>query len=269
MEGIKLYTTNSINAPKNASAGVYNSLSKGAYDVKQDSFTPTKEKCQNPIYIKFDSFLAKNAPKLFIDKYINIKTLEKALSENPEIVDIIKSKGIEPKIYLQNVTGKNQEHFLTTYDKAKELGKCLPDEELNILMQAALLHDIGKAFIPSEILNKNGKLTDREREIVDIHAKLGEAILKTTNLSPKVAHYVGLHHTPSTSPLKASISAHILSAADVYSALKEERPYKTKFSDEEVKNIMENDSKLNQGVVKSMFEETIPDNYDKQISIPA
>ena len=269
MEGIKLYTTNSISAPKGASLGVHNSLGKGAYDVGQDSFIPSKEKYQNPIFVKFDNFLAKSAPKLFIDRYINMKTLEKAISENPEIIDIIKAKNLEPKIYLQNVTGKNQEHFLTTYDKAKELGKCLPDDELNVLMQAALLHDIGKAFIPPEILNKNGKLTDQEREIVDIHAKLGEAILKTTSLNPKVAHYVGLHHTPSTSPLKASISAHILSAADVYSALKEERPYKAKFSDEQVENIMKNDSKLNQGVVKSMFEENAPNEYDKQVSVPA
>jgi HD-GYP domain-containing protein (c-di-GMP phosphodiesterase class II) len=62
------------------------------------------------------------------------------------------------------------------------------------LTQAALLHDIGKVFIPSEILNKKGKLTPKEREIVQLHNRLSYEILKTTDLNPKVAQLAYEHH---------------------------------------------------------------------------
>jgi HD-GYP domain-containing protein (c-di-GMP phosphodiesterase class II) len=45
-------------------------------------------------------------------------------------------------------------------------------EELNLLGVGALLHDVGKMKVPSEILNKEGKLTDKEFEIVKTHVPL-------------------------------------------------------------------------------------------------
>ncbi len=163
---------------------------------------------------------------------------------------MLAEKGLTPEIHMENISGKARGHFMTTYAKAKEVGKNLPVDEYSALLQAALLHDLGKAFIPPEILNKPGKLTPEEREIVDLHAKLGAEVLKTTDVSPKVTESVRLHHSPYTDPNKQNnMPAQILSAADVYSALKEERPYKKPFSDEQVKDIMQSDKKLNPDIV--------------------
>lgn len=59
-------------------------------------------------------------------------------------------------------------------------------EELNLLGVGALLHDVGKMKVPSEILNKEGKLTDKEFEIIKTHVPLGVAVLEK---SPGISEY--------------------------------------------------------------------------------
>ena len=98
------------------------------------------------------------------------------------------------------------------------------------LTQAALLHDIGKVFIPSEILNKKGKLTFKERSIVELHNKLSYEILKTTNLHPHVAKLTLEHHDYDKN-LKRNEENQALTIADIYSALREKRPYKKPIND--------------------------------------
>ena len=226
---------------------------------KQDTFINSYSvlKPNNKFEAKIDRWLVKNSPQLFMNKYLNQNVLENALQANPKISDILINKGLKPAIYMQNIQGKNQEHFLTTYQKARELSSNLPEGEESPLLQAALLHDIGKALIPTPILEKPGKLTDEERNVVDLHAELGAEILKTTNISPAVIQAVGLHHLDYNHPLKINNQmAQILSVSDVYSALKEERPYKPSFDELKVKNIMENDNRLNPKLTKIMFTST-------------
>lgn len=218
------------------------------------SSTKTATGAQNPVMATIDDCLARVAPKVYLNKYINESVVEKALQTNPRIKEILSQNGLEAEYHMENVTGKNQEHFLTTWGAAKNLTSGLRGDDETCLIQASLLHDIGKAFIPPEILNKPGKLTAEEKEIVDLHSELGAEILKTTNLPSKVVENVRLHHTSASSPVKQNnLASQILSVADVYSALKEERPYKTKFSDEQVRDIMQNDPNLNQDIVNQIF----------------
>ena len=119
---------------------------------------------------------------------------------------------------------------------------------------ACCVHDIGKAFIPREILDKPAALTPEEREIVDLHAEIGAEVLKAMNLNPRVVEAVKIHHIDSSNPIKQNNKmAQILSVADVYSALKDKRPYKKAFTNEQVRNIMQNDLRLNQDVVSTLF----------------
>ena len=98
------------------------------------------------------------------------------------------------------------------------------------LTQAALLHDIGKVFIPSDILNKKGKLSMKERYIVELHNNLSYEILKTTNLHPSVAQLAFEHHDYDRN-LKRNDENQAITIADIYSALREKRPYKKPIND--------------------------------------
>lgn len=233
--------------------GVNSASINNQYDYFTHS-NVSKTAARNPIEAVVDDCLVRVAPKIYLNKYINEGLIKKAAASNPRISEILAQKGLEANVEIENVTGKIQEHFLSTYNKAKELGANLPLDEYSALLQASLLHDIGKAFIPKEILNKPSALTANEREIVDLHAEIGAEVLKSLNLSPKTVEAVRLHHTECSSPIKQnSEMAQILSVADVYSALGEERPYKKPFTNEQVRSIMQNDTRLNQDVVNNIF----------------
>ena len=66
------------------------------------------------------------------------------------------------------------------------------EEECNDIYFAALLHDIGKILVPTEIINKNGRLTDEEFEAIKMHPVYGNQILSPIVKSPYLS--IGAHH---------------------------------------------------------------------------
>lgn len=231
------------------------SINSGA--PSQDTFVRTQK--QTPAQDNFatkltESLAVKYAPQVYLSKHMNYSAIKDAMDKNPQIRELLDKSGVPVKINMENLRGKNQDHFITTYQKASEIGANLSKEEQTKLMKAALLHDIGKALIPSEILNKPGALTKEERKIVNLHAELGAEILKAQNVDKDVVEAVLLHHTDCGNPEKRQNKiSQILSVADVHSALKEERPYKERFSDRRVREIMQGDNKLNQQFVSQAF----------------
>lgn len=103
------------------------------------------------------------------------------------------------------------------------------------LALGAMFHDIGKTFIPNEILNKPGKLTPDEFEIIKTHSFKGFDYSKNV-LKLSTTSYMGiLHHhekwdgTGYPNNLKGddiSLFGQIISIADVYDAITSKRPYK-------------------------------------------
>lgn len=201
--------------------------------------------------------LAEYSPEIFMNKYLSYKVIDNAIKTNPEISRILESKGLSPVINMRNIKGSKQQHFIDTYKYAKSIAEMnkFNQKDRAILMQAALLHDIGKALIPSEILDKPGRLTPEEREIVNLHAQLGYEILKTTDLNSNIEEAVRLHHTGITNHAKRdNVLAQVLSVADVYSALTERRSYKEAMSNKIAYTIMNSDSKLSQHYVSNIFD---------------
>ncbi|MDF2985293.1 MAG: metal dependent phosphohydrolase [Eubacterium sp.] len=100
---------------------------------------------------------------------------------------------------------------------------------------AALLHDIGKIYIGTEILNKPGSLTEEEFEIMKTHSKKGYDILSNgNNLSVKTTvsvlshheHYDGSGYPNGLTGENIILSGRIICIADVYDALTSDRPYR-------------------------------------------
>src|ERR1035441_5320430 len=78
------------------------------------------------------------------------------------------------------------------YAIGKEMG--WPESRLQGLRAAALVHDIGKISIPSEILTKPTLLTSAEREMINAHVEAGYTILKGIPFAWPIAEIVRQHH---------------------------------------------------------------------------
>ncbi len=111
----------------------------------------------------------------------------------------------------------------------------LEEKEIKKLTYAGFLHDIGKAKIPNEILNKNGPLTNKEFEIVKKHSIESYKIIKDNILiSEKTAQAVLLHHERkdgSGYPMglkgdEIPLFAKILGIVDTFDAMTSDRAYK-------------------------------------------
>ncbi|MFB6240885.1 MAG: HD-GYP domain-containing protein, partial [Gemmatimonadota bacterium] len=110
--------------------------------------------------------------------------------------------------------------------------------ELRELRRAALLHDIGKLGVSNMILDKEGELTDEEYEQVKQHPVYSRKILARVSPFEEVAEIAGRHHERldgsgydrGLSGEELSAPERALSVADVYEALRADRPYRDAFS---------------------------------------
>ncbi|WP_422445346.1 HD-GYP domain-containing protein [Thermoanaerobacterium sp. DL9XJH110] len=70
----------------------------------------------------------------------------------------------------------------------------LSREKTNLLVQCALLHDVGKFFIPEELLMKKGPLTEEEYEDVKKHVELGVFYLEQKHFNEELVKIIKHHH---------------------------------------------------------------------------
>jgi putative nucleotidyltransferase with HDIG domain len=110
----------------------------------------------------------------------------------------------------------------------------LSADDLNMLEMAALVHDVGKLAVPTEILNKPGILSDLEMSLIRVHSERGYEILRDIEFGWPIADIVRQHHERmdgSGYPLGLSGDdilpmARILCVADVVEAMASHRPYR-------------------------------------------
>lgn len=137
----------------------------------------------------------------------------------------------------------------------KKTGKYqLSWEDRLLIATASALHDIGKIGIDEKILNKPGKLTKEEFEIMKAHTLIGAQMLdnldmyrneKLLKLAYEICHwhherYDGKGYPDGLVGEEIPISAQVVSLADVYDALVSERVYKKAFSHEKALEMIQN-----------------------------
>ncbi len=115
---------------------------------------------------------------------------------------------------------------------AREMG--LPERQIEGIRMAGDIHDIGKIYVPAEILSKPGKLTDIEFTIIKTHPQVGFDILKNVEFPWPIADIVVQHHErldgkgyPAGLKGDAILpEARIIIVADVVEAMSSHRPYR-------------------------------------------
>ena len=118
----------------------------------------------------------------------------------------------------------------------RELG--YDEETIDRYHNIALLHDVGKIGIPDSVLNKPGKLTDEEFDIIRSHAARGYEVLKNISLMPEISVGARSHHErPDGKGYPQGLSgeeiprvAQIIAVADCFDAMYSDRPYRKRMN---------------------------------------
>lgn len=187
-------------------------------------------------------------------RYTSEIMIKKLAGTNPKIKQILASAGVPFTINMDGLNNVLSKHCTDTQQIAQGIVNNLPfslkqKADINAIKTAAYLHDIGKVFMPEEILNKTTKLTEKETEIMHKHSELGYELLKNTDINPKVLHLIKNHHQNAQKTgypkadknFFADLDLQILAIADKYSALTENRPYKPALKREEALTIIRNE----------------------------
>ena len=127
---------------------------------------------------------------------------------------------------------------------ARELG--CDEDTVEKYYNIALLHDIGKIGIPPEVLNKPGKLSDTEFNIIKSHSALGYEALKNISIMPELSIGAGMHHErpdgkgypKGLKGEKIARVAQIIAVADTFDAMYSDRPYRKRMNFDKAVSIM-------------------------------
>ena len=127
---------------------------------------------------------------------------------------------------------------------ARELG--CDDETVERYYRIALLHDVGKIGIPKSVLNKPGKLTDAEYDVIKSHTTKGYDVLKDIKIMPDLATGAQSHHERPDglgypNHLKGDEIprvAQIIAVADCFDAMYSNRPYRKRMNFERAVSII-------------------------------
>jgi putative nucleotidyltransferase with HDIG domain len=141
------------------------------------------------------------------------------------------------------------DHTRRVQDQTLRLARALAvdDEgELQAIRAAALLHDVGKLAIPEHILNKPGRLTPAEYDIMKRHAVIGADILSVIGFPYAVAPIVRHHHEnwdgsgypDGLAGGRIPIGSRIIAVVDCFDALTSDRPYRPRLDDREALQIL-------------------------------
>ena len=209
---------------------------------------------------------AKNIIELFkhrisIEKELEMRTQElieskKKLEQNNDFIinalsSVVEFRSLESGEHIQRV--KKFTKILLKHWRALYGEKEFTDEQIELIVSASALHDIGKIAIPDNILMKPGRLTPEEYEEMKKHTIYGcqmlEKFKQTENDFYKYCYNICRHHherddgrgyPDGLAGEDIPICAQIVSIVDVYDAMTSKRVYKESYSQEETLKMIHN-----------------------------
>jgi HD-GYP domain-containing protein (c-di-GMP phosphodiesterase class II) len=156
---------------------------------------------------------------------------------------------------------------ILTLSQAESLG--FEGRHLYQIGVAAILHDAGKLLIPQEILNKPGKLTPKERGVIETHSAKGASFILSQKSVSKLAvigalehhiRYDGTGYPALSSGYKTNIVSQMISIADVFDAMRSRRPYKEPRPIEEILRILQDEK-------GATFNPMLVDNFIRLLAV--
>lgn len=231
-------------------------LSLGAIDYITKPFTPSL------LLKRIEVHLLLEAQRLELEKYNS--DLQKLVAEKTDMVVELKNAILKTMAELvecrDDVTGahieRTQGYLAIMLDALIKFG-VYADEvkewDIELVLQSAQLHDVGKIHIKDSILNKPGKLTAEEFEEIKTHTVYGEEVIeriKRRTSDRQFLEYaktlIGSHHEKwdgsgyphGLQGEEIPLLGRLMAIADVYDALVSERPYKNAYSHEEAVDII-------------------------------
>lgn len=233
----------------------------GAYDFIKKPFDNrlVKKRIKNAV----DLYMYKNnledrvaeQTSIIREQYNLLKSHAKKLAKsNADIIEllgtIVEYRDFESGEHVQRVKSYTRilgEQLMKDYPEYN-----LTAEKLNVIVFVSVLHDIGKITIPDSILLKPGKLTNEEYEYMKTHTTKGSELVNNIRWAwseeyAKASYdicryhherYDGKGYPDGLSGEDIPISAQLVSVADVYDALVNERVYKSAYSKEQAYNMI-------------------------------
>ncbi len=220
---------------------------QGVFNVEESSFAiPIKDKNEIVATILLENLgeISENGKRLLnilsmqaSSAFKNIDLFELISREHQETINLLALASE----YKDEDTG---EHIMRIGEYtsliAKELG--MSDEEAAHMGQSSTLHDIGKLAVPDNVLQKPGKLTEDEFEIIKSHTTSGEKILAghgqfalaSTIAKTHHEYFDGSGYPNELAGDEIPLCGRITSLADVYDALINKRPYKEAWARKDV-----------------------------------
>jgi len=139
--------------------------------------------------------------------------------------------------YLESADRYTKGHSLRVADISTDIAVALslPENEIENIRVAALLHDIGKIEISTDIIHKAAKLTQKERMLIDAHSEQGARILGSVGTVLQEATPIVLAHheyyrnvdtKTGLSGKRIPLGARIIAVADAFDAMVTDRPYR-------------------------------------------
>lgn len=180
-------------------------------------------------YTKSLKQLFQNDPKEWINGYMS-----------PAVRELIRTTETRDAY----TAGHNYRVALYAIQLGEELG--LNRDQLRAIAQGGIVHDIGKLIVPDHILNKPGKLTPEEREIIEKHPVTGFNLCRRLGFMQEELAVIRSHHErwdgsgypDALSGNHIPLLARVTAVADVYDALTSSRSYRAALSHEEAMAII-------------------------------